>query len=75
MNGTAGMILLLLALLAATAGIAWWAWLEMGDVQLTTHGLIALGAGVSASLIVGVGLMWLVYYSHKKGFDDEAGKD
>ena len=75
MNGTSGMILLLVALLAASAGVAWWAWNELGEVDIGLHGMIALGAGAGATLLLGVVLMWLVYYSHRKGFDDEAGKD
>lgn len=75
MNGTAGMIALLLLLLGATAGVAWWAWMEMGTVDIGLHGMIALLAGSAAAFLLGVGLMFLVYYSHKKGFDDEAGKD
>lgn len=75
MNGTAGMILLLLGLLAATCLTAYWAWMELADVQLSLHGIIALIGGSVLTLLLGGGLMWLAYFSHKKGFDDEAGKD
>lgn len=75
MNGTAGMIILLLALLGVTSGIGYWAWLELAEVELSMHGTIALISGSVATLLLGVGLMWLAYYSHKQGYDDEAGKD
>ena len=39
------------------------------------HGKIALFAGVTVTLLLGMGLMWLVYFSHKRGYDDEAGRD
>lgn len=75
MSGTLGMVLVLLGLLAAAGAVAWWAWTELAGVTISTHGWIALGLGASATLIVGVGLMYLVYYSHRRGYDDEAGRD
>lgn len=75
MKGTLGMIAMLLALLFASAAVAWWAWVELGEVDIGLHGTIALAGGAIATLGVGVGLMWLVYYSARKGYDDEVGKD
>ena len=69
------MVSALLGLLAAAAGFAWYVWHELGDVEIGMHGYIALGSGVAATLALGVGLMWLVYYSHRSGFDDEVGRD
>jgi hypothetical protein len=40
---------------------------------MSMHGWIAMGLGVTFSLIVGCGLMGLVFYSSRKGFDDRAG--
>ena len=74
MRGTLGVILSLLALLAVAAGFAWYVWHELGDVEMGLHGYLALGLGISATLILGIGLMWLVYYSHRSGFDDEVGR-
>jgi hypothetical protein len=62
----------LLGLLAATATVMLWAWQEMGDVAISGHGLLALGLGIGASLVVGVGLMVLIFFSHRRGYDDEA---
>lgn len=75
MKGTIGVVVTLLALLAAAIGVAWWAWNQLADVQMSVHGYIALGLGVVATLGLGMGLMWLVYFSHHRGFDDEAGHD
>ncbi len=75
MNGTIGVVVTLLALLAAAAGVGWWGWNQLADVQMSVHGYIALALGVVATLGLGMGLMWLVYYSHRRGFDDEAGRD
>jgi hypothetical protein len=75
MNGTVGVVVTLIALLAAAAAVGWWAWSELADVEMSVHGYIALAIGVVATLALGVGLMWLVYFSHRRGFDDEAGRD
>jgi len=61
--------MLLLALLGAVV-----MWLEAGDVVLSLHGIIALLLGVALSLALGGGLMALVFYSSRHGYDDEAGR-
>ena len=37
--------------------------------------MMALTLGIVATVGLGVGLMWLVYFSHRRGYDDEAGGD
>lgn len=37
---------------------------------MSMHGWIALGLGTALSLAVGAGLMALVFYSARKGYDD-----
>lgn len=64
------LILTLFGLLAAAVGVAIYVWVGMSDVELSTHGVIALILGVLVSLALGVGLMALVFYSHRKGHDD-----
>lgn len=39
---------------------------------MSVHGWIALGLGTFLSLAVGGGLMALVFYSARKGYDDRA---
>ena len=75
MRGFLGVVLALFALLGASAGFAWYVWHELGDVEIGMHGYIALASGAAATLALGIGLMWVVYYSHRSGFDDEAGRD
>lgn len=72
---TIGVVAVLLALLAAAAAVGWWAWAELADIEMSMHGYVALAIGVVATLGLGMGLMWLVYFSHRRGFDDEAGHD
>lgn len=75
MKGTAAVIVALLAILAAAAAVAWWGWSQLADVPMGMHGWIALGLGVGVTLVLGVGLMWLVFYSHHHGYDERVGRD
>ena len=36
---------------------------------------MCLGCRLAVTLALGVGLMWLVYYSHQRGYGAEAGRD
>jgi hypothetical protein len=65
-------VALLVGLLGATAGVMVWAWQEMGEVEISRHGLIALGLGALATLALGAGLMALVFFSNRRGYDDQA---
>jgi hypothetical protein len=69
---TAGTIAVLLALLALSSGVALWAWYEIGEVEMGVHGWVALGLGVGLSIIVGAGLMTLLFFSSRHGYDERA---
>ncbi len=75
MRGDLLLIGILLALLAASAAVASWAWYELGEVVIEPEGWLALAGGVAATFLLGVGLMMLVYRSHRRGFDERAGHD
>ncbi len=60
-------------LLSAAAGVAWHLWSELDGVDIGWQGYLALGLGVLMSLIVGVGLMALVFYSARRGYDEQGG--
>jgi len=60
----------LLALLALAVYGAHRTWVELESVSISTNGMIALGLGVLATLVLGVGLMFLVFYSSRHGYDD-----
>ena len=69
---------LVAALLALLAGVGWYAYsgLTAGSAPpIPIEGVIALVAGVTVSLIVGVGLMALVFYSSRHGYDDMPTRD
>jgi hypothetical protein len=63
-------IALLLLFLAGAVGWAVYAWNEVGDVPMSIHGYIAMGLGVFFSLLIGGGLMGLVFYSSRRGYDE-----
>lgn len=68
--GTAALTVALVAML----GLAVWgflaAWKMSGDVQMSVHGYVALGLAAGVTLLLGGGLMWLAFYSARKGWDD-----
>ncbi len=61
------------AMLAAAIWFAWTGWWGVEDVaetQISTHGYVAMGLGIGLSVIVGVALMALLFYSARHGHDD-----
>ena len=68
---TALVIGVLIALLAAALvfGIAGWT-LDGADVTISPHGILALILGGVGTLALGGGLMFLVFYSNRRGYDD-----
>ena len=42
------------------------------NAEMSVHGWIALTLGILFSLIVGCGLMALVFYSSRRGYDERA---
>lgn len=64
----------LLGLLVAVVVFVVISWQEMGAVEMSGHGITALIAGVVLSLVVGGGLMALVFFSARRGYDEDAGK-
>jgi cation transporter-like permease len=61
-------------LLVCLAGVAVYGWFMLRDSDMSTVAVIALAGGVLLTLIVGIGLMTLVFYSNREGFDDDAGR-
>lgn len=49
---------------------AGWVWMSLGAVDLGANGVIAMVLGIVFSLLVGGGLMALVFYSARHGYDD-----
>ena len=70
--GKAALFGALFAMLAASAWYAAGAWTRVDGPPMPPTGYIAMTIGVVFSLIVGCGLMALVFYSSRYGYDDEA---
>jgi len=61
---------LLLALLAATIWYGYEGLVTDPDVHVSEHGYIAMALGIFFSLVIGIGLMALVFYSSRAGYDE-----
>lgn len=67
-------VVALFALLALTLWFAGTAWVRLGGDEIPMYGWFAIGGGILVSLLVGGGLMALVFYSNRHGYDDEANR-
>jgi zona occludens toxin (predicted ATPase) len=59
----------LLALLVATVWFAIYSWNAIEGPPIPTGGYVAMWLGIVFSLIIGCGLMALVFYSSRHGYD------
>jgi hypothetical protein len=67
-------ILGLTALFGLLALAIWFAvstFVQMSGDPIPLYGYFAIAGGVLVSLLVGGGLMALVFYSHRHGYDDD----
>jgi hypothetical protein len=65
----------LFALLALAIWFAVSAWMHFAGTDIPLYGWLAIAGGVVFSLLVGGGLMALVFYSSRHGYDDLSGGD
>jgi hypothetical protein len=63
------LIAVLLALFGITVAWAIYAWSTI-DVEMSIHGYIAMILGIVFSLLVGCGLIALMFYSSRRGYDE-----
>jgi hypothetical protein len=78
MEGMKPVNLLVLAVsLLAVAVVVWWDWSVFAQigVDMPTAGWVALALGVVLSIGLGVGLMFLVFYSSRRGYDEMPERD
>lgn len=71
--GSKILIAVLLALVLWAGWIGFTGWNLESDVQMSGHGYAAMTIGIVMSLVVGIALMTLVFYSSRKGYDEAAG--
>jgi hypothetical protein len=60
----------LVALLAIAVWFAIYSWRAIDGPPIPTDGYVAMGLGIVFSVMVGCGLMALVFYSSRSGYDD-----
>jgi hypothetical protein len=65
----------LLALLAVSIWFAVHEWSAVEGPPLPLQGKIAMGLGIFFSIVIGCGLMALVFYSSRHGYDEAAHYD
>lgn len=63
-------LVVLLALFGATMFVAYFGWRLGDDADVPITGYVAMAMGVILSLAVGFGLMALVFFSSRKGYDE-----
>lgn len=71
---TAIVITALLSLLTVSVIFALKLWFALTGVELSGHGWAAMGLGIVLTMVLGVGLMRLSFYSERSGKDDEAAE-
>ena len=75
---TLGIVILagvLLAMLAASLWYAFGLWSALESVDMPAGLYVAMVLGSLFSVLVGGGLMALVFYSSRHGYDERAGHD
>jgi hypothetical protein len=63
-------LVVLLSLLVATSVVVYFGWTLGAGTDVPTSGYAAMALGVIVSLAVGFGLMALLFYSSRKGYDE-----
>lgn len=67
------LVIFVISVLAAGAAVAVLRfWLGDDGVEISAHGYVAIGLGVGFTVLLGFGLMSLVYFSARRGYDAAA---
>jgi len=70
MRNSVAAIAVLLLLLAGAGVFAWVGLFDSHDTPLGVHGWTAMVLGIVFTLVVGIGLMALMFYSSRHGYDE-----
>jgi hypothetical protein len=77
-SGLAGNVALIATLVAILAAAGWYAaraWISVSGPPMPATGYVAMAFGVFFSLLVGCGLMALLFYSNRHGYDEIGRSD
>ncbi|HML08433.1 MAG TPA: hypothetical protein VK430_09955 [Xanthobacteraceae bacterium] len=75
MLATIALVVPLVVILAAAGWFAASAFLSVEGPPMPTTGYIAMALGIAFSLIIGCGLMALLFYSSRHGYDEPFPSD
>ncbi|MGC1300899.1 MAG: hypothetical protein WA840_00865 [Caulobacteraceae bacterium] len=73
---SAGLVLLYGVMAGLVAFAAWGfvaSWRLAGHTRMSIHGYIAMAIAAIFTALLAGGLLWLAFYSARKGYDDEHG--
>ena len=70
--GTIALVVVLLGLLAASILFAIRSWTSLEGPPMPEVGYVAMAMGVLFSLVIGIALMALLFYSSRHGYDERA---
>jgi hypothetical protein len=73
--GTIALVVALLGLLVAASWFAVRGWTSIEGPPMPEVGYVAMTIGVVFSLLIGVALMTLLFYSSRHGYDERAAPD
>ncbi len=63
-------IILLLSILAGAVFVGHHGWVSAGNVVMPAWGWLMMGLGIFFTVVIGGGLMALIFYSSRAGFDE-----
>jgi hypothetical protein len=63
-------IIALLGLLAGAIFVGHYGWVSAGDISMPAWGWLMMSSGVLFTVLVGGGLMALIFYSSRAGYDE-----
>ena len=75
MLGTIALVVVLLGLLIAATAFAVRSWTSIEGPPLPEVGYVAMTIGIVFSLLIGIALMALLFYSSRHGYDERASRD
>jgi hypothetical protein len=73
--GTIALVVVLLGLLMAATIFAVRSWTAIEGPPMPEVGYVAMTIGVVFSLLIGIALMALLFYSSRHGYDERASRD
>jgi hypothetical protein len=71
-KGGWALLIALFGLFLASLYVGFVGWTAHSDVAMPTYGYVVMIVGGLFTLAIGCGLMALLFYSHHKGYDDDA---